>query len=108
MTRPVAMSQGPLVGAGAGLSLKPHVSPSPSKPEPLLADAEENSYMISEKPCAPGLLSALVPQPVAANSPLGPRIRIGCTSRAIIASFISLAPTLRPRYSGERPTIWPR
>ena len=41
------MSHGRLVGAGGeGLSsglLKPHVSPRPSKPEPLLAEAELNS-----------------------------------------------------------------
>src|SRR6185312_7015859 len=52
-------------------------------------------------------LSALVPQSVAAYSPLGPRISSGWTSRAITASFTSRAPTLRPRYSGLRPTIWP-
>ena len=43
ITRPVAMSQGTLYGAGVGLSLAPYVSPNPSKPEPLLAAAEVNS-----------------------------------------------------------------
>ena len=32
---------------------------------------------------------------------------IGCTSKASMASFISRAPTFRPRYSGLRPTICP-
>ena len=43
MTITVAISQAWLVGAGFGLSFKPQVSPSPSKPDPLLAEAEENS-----------------------------------------------------------------
>ena len=43
MTRPVAMSQCLDSGAGEGLELKPQVSPKPSKPEPLLAEAELNS-----------------------------------------------------------------
>jgi len=43
MTITVAMSQASLVGAGFGLSFKPQVFPSPSKPDPLLAEAEENS-----------------------------------------------------------------
>src|ERR1700690_560606 len=77
MTSPVAMSHGRLVGAGVGLLLKPQVSPSPSKPEPLLAEADENSYAISLNPCAPGLLSAFVPHAVAENSPVGPRIMMG-------------------------------
>src|SRR5262249_3608461 len=51
MTRPVAMSQYGLYGdGGVRLSsgrLSPQVSPSPSKPEPLLAEDEENSYRIS-------------------------------------------------------------
>ena len=46
MTKPVAMSSGRLSGAGGeGLSsglLNPQVSPKPSKPEPLLAEAEVN------------------------------------------------------------------
>jgi hypothetical protein len=46
ITRPVAMSSGWLSGAGGeGLSsglLNPHVSPKPSKPEPLLAEDEVN------------------------------------------------------------------
>src|ERR1039457_1521743 len=50
MTMVVAMSHARLVGAGLGLLLKPQVSPRPSKPEPLFADAEENSYMVSENP----------------------------------------------------------
>ena len=58
MTITVAMSQAWLVGAGFGLSFRPQVSPSPSKPDPLLAEAEENSYMISENPCGPGLKAA--------------------------------------------------
>src|SRR5690349_17344827 len=48
ITRPQAMSHCGLSGAGGdGLSsalLKPQVSPSPSNPEPLLAEADENSY----------------------------------------------------------------
>src|SRR5260370_18506975 len=107
MTRPVAMSQGTAVGAGFGLLFNPYVTPSPSKADPLFAEAEENWYTICESPWGPGLLSAFVPQLVAANNPLGPRIRMGWTSNATIASFISRAPTFRPKYSGERPTIWP-
>src|SRR5437773_2293431 len=46
ITRPQAMSQCGAYGAGGdGLSsgvLNPHVSASPSKPEPLLADADVN------------------------------------------------------------------
>src|SRR4029453_9529136 len=62
ITRPVEMSQCGLYGAGAGLSLKPYVSPRPSKPEPLLAEDEENSYRVSEKPCAAGWLGPLIPR----------------------------------------------
>src|SRR5262249_17571351 len=47
ITQPHQMSHWMLVGAGGlGLSsglLKPNVSPSPSNPEPLLADADVNS-----------------------------------------------------------------
>ena len=110
ITRPVAMSQCGLYGrGGVGRfgSLKPQVSPRPSKPEPLLAEAELNSYRISEKPCAPGLLVALLPQSRRQNRPVGPRIRIGWISRASMASFISRASTFLPRYSGVRPTISP-
>ena len=77
MTMTVAISHGRLVGAGLGLSLRPQVSPRPSKPEPLLADADENSYIISENPWGPGLNSAFCPQLVAAKIPVGHRIMIG-------------------------------
>ena len=33
------------------------LSPRPSKPDPLLAAADVNSYSISEKPCGPGFFS---------------------------------------------------
>jgi len=41
MTRPVACPTAGWLVHGVGLLLKPHVSPSPSKPEPLLAEADE-------------------------------------------------------------------
>ena len=50
---------------------------------------------------------AFCPLLVAANTPVGKRIMIGWTSRAIIASFISRPPIFLPKYSGVRPTIWP-
>src|SRR5262249_31376925 len=101
------MSHWRAVGAGLGLSEKPDATPRPSKAEPLLAEAEEDWYSTLEKPGAPGLVGACSPQRVAAKRPVGLRIMIGCTNRAIIASFIPRAPILLPRYSGVRPTIWP-
>src|SRR5246127_280220 len=67
ITKAVAISQGGNSGEGLGLLIVPPVVPSPSKAEPLLAEAEENWYTICENPCAPGLLSALVPQSLAAK-----------------------------------------
>src|SRR5208282_2366626 len=57
ITRPAAISHATAVGAGFGLFQKPYVVASPSKAEPLLAEAEENWYRICERPCAPGLLT---------------------------------------------------
>ena len=61
----------------ASALLKPYVFASPAKPEPLLADAEVNSYRTSEKPWAAGLFFDLMPQSVAANRPVGARIISG-------------------------------
>src|SRR5262249_43154875 len=107
ITSPAAMSNGMAEGAGVGFAASPYDTPSPSKAEPLFADADENWYRICDMPWAPGLLTAFSPQLVAAKRPVGHRIMIGCTSRAIMASFISRAPIFLPRYSGVRPTIWP-
>src|SRR5438552_2228639 len=104
ITRPQAMSQCGEYGAGGdGLSSgfsNPHVSPSPSKPEPLLAEADVNSYRTSEKPCAAGLFIDFVPQSQAAKMPVGIRIMSGWISIAMEASFISRASTFFPWYSG--------
>ena len=67
ITKAVAMSHGTNVGEGFGLLIVPPVVPSPSRAEPLLAEAEENWYMIWENPCGPGLLTAFVPQSLAAK-----------------------------------------
>ena len=77
MTKAVAMSHGTNVGDGLGLLIRPPVVPRPSNADPLLAEAEENWYMISENPCGPGLFSALVPQSLAEKNPVGKRIMIG-------------------------------
>ena len=61
ITNPQAMSQCGAYGAGAVLSANPYVSAKPSKPEPLLADDEVNSYKISENPCVLGLFVDLLP-----------------------------------------------
>src|SRR5262245_43739364 len=99
------MSNAIAPGGGVAFEANPYDTPRPSSAEPLFADADENWYTICESPCGPGLLMAFSPQSVAANSPLGQRIMIGCTSSAIMASFISRAPIFLPRYSGDRPTI---
>jgi hypothetical protein len=53
------------------------------------------------------LATVEAPQGVAAKRPAPQRIRSGWRSRARAASFISLASTLRVRYSGVRPTMSP-
>src|SRR5947209_10232134 len=97
MTRPVATSQYGANGAGAdgffAASLNPYVSPRPSKPEPLFALAELNSYMSSLNPWAPGLFSDAGPQSIAANRPVGSSTNSGWASRARAASFISFDST---------------
>ena len=95
MTRPVAIFQGTVL------------SPRPSKPEPLLAAEEVNSYRISEKPWKPALATVSAPQDVAANRAVPPRMKKGWARIASRASFISRVSTLRPKYSGVRPTIMP-
>src|ERR1044072_6676139 len=60
-----AMATGPMMGRKRpSISIKPVLrfqkmllSPNPSKPEPLFALAEVNSYSISEKPWYPGLFN---------------------------------------------------
>src|SRR5262245_7333901 len=90
------------------------LSPRPSKPEPLLAVAELNSYSIAEQPGGPAFLS----QPSAAPGSavvahtwqaiaVPTRIDSGCQRSARLASFISLASTFLPRNSGVRPIIIP-
>ena len=49
ITKAVAMSHGTNVGEGFGLLIVPPVVPSPSRAEPLFAEADENWYMIWEK-----------------------------------------------------------
>ena len=50
ITKAVAMSHGTNVGEGFGLLIVPPVVPSPSRAEPLFAEADENWYMIWENP----------------------------------------------------------
>src|SRR5689334_23316395 len=50
ITSALTISNCRAVGAGFGLLLKPYVTPRPSNADPLLAEAEENWYRISEKP----------------------------------------------------------
>src|SRR5450432_4674509 len=60
-----AMAIGPIIGKKRDISMtRPQVifqkgtpSPRPSKPEPLFAEEEVNSYSISENPWLPGLFS---------------------------------------------------
>src|SRR4029077_9048111 len=107
ITRPAATSNAKAPGGGVGFALKPYDTPRPSSAEPLFAEADGDWERIWDRPGAPGLLIAFRPQLTAANRPVGPRIMIGWTRSAIIASFISRAPIFLPRYSGVRPTIWP-
>src|SRR5262249_51787423 len=86
ITSPATMSKGVADGAGVGFAARPYDTPSPSKAEPLFADAEENWYRICDIPWGPGLLTAFRPQLVAAKRPVGHRIMIGWMSSAIIAS----------------------
>ena len=96
------MSQGTACGDGIGIVVQPvgrrRGRRTPSRCWPTPTRTRRGSR---EKPCAPGLASAVVPQSVAANRPVGPRIRIGWTSRASIASFISRAPTFLPEVLGR-------
>src|SRR5690606_14841136 len=76
------MARGRMIGLNRASSMTMPVarfhgtvsSPSPSKPEPLLALAEVNSYRISLKPCGPTLLSVSAPQGVAAKIAVPPRM----------------------------------
>src|SRR5262249_56845269 len=87
ITSPAAMSKGMADGAGVGLAASPKDTPSPSKAEPLFADAEENWYRICDIPWEPGLLTAFSPLLVAAKRPVGYRIMVRLTRGAMIASF---------------------
>ena len=82
-------------------------SPSPSKPDPLFALADENSYRISESPCAPPSWIASRPHGVTAKMAVPPRMNSGCNRSGMRASFISRASTFLVRYSGVRPTMRP-
>src|SRR6185312_12965810 len=65
LARIPAIATGPMMGKKRDKSITvPHaifqkgvLSPSPSNPDPLLAEEEVNSYNISEKPWLPGLFN---------------------------------------------------
>src|SRR5215472_2476443 len=81
--------------------------PRPAKAEPLLLASDANAYMISVRPCGPGLKIASWPAWVAIDSPAAARVTTGVVRKYNAAYFISVGRIFLPMYSGVRPTISP-
>src|SRR6266851_7402872 len=81
--------------------------PRPANAEPLLLDIEVNAYMISVRPCGPGLKIREVPILRPSDRPEAVRMVVGSVRKYNAAYFISVGRIFLPRYSGVRPTISP-
>src|SRR5215472_7670089 len=86
----------------------------PANAEPLLLAIEENAYMISVRPCGPGLRIEDSGDVVGdgqflspSDSPAAVRITTGNVRKYSAAYFISVGLIFLPMYSGVRPTIRP-
>src|SRR5262245_41626161 len=80
----------------------------PPNAEPLLADADEYAYKISESPCGPGLKMLEVPNSGETDEiAVKARINSEKINTVSIAICTSKAWIFLPRYSGVRPTIRP-
>src|SRR5450755_327648 len=79
----------------------------PAKAEPLLLAMEVKAYMISVRPCGPGLRMDACGVFIAIDSPDAVRISTGRVRKYSAAYFISVGRIFLPRYSGVRPTIRP-
>ena len=81
--------------------------PRPANAEPLLLAMDVNAYMISVRPCGPGLKIALCPMWVPIDNPAAVRMSTGNVRKYSAAYFISMGRIFLPMYSGVRPTISP-
>src|ERR1022692_4446947 len=88
--------------------------PRPPNADPLLLAIEVNAYMISVRPCGPGLNTEDSGDVFgdgkfrsARESPDADRMMVGSVRKYNAAYFISLGRIFLPRYSGVRPTISP-
>src|SRR5215469_13887627 len=81
--------------------------PRPANADPLLLAMDVNAYMISVRPCGPGLKIALWPMWVPIDSPAAVRISTGRVRKYSAAYYISVGLIFLPMYSGVRPTIRP-
>src|SRR6185312_2158261 len=81
--------------------------PRPANAEPLLLAMDANAYMISVRPCGPGLKMALWPMWVPIDSPAAVSMTTGSVRKYSAAYFISVGRIFLPMYSGVRPTISP-
>src|SRR5262249_53071398 len=88
--------------------------PRPANADPLLLACEANAYMISVRPCGPGLYTEdsgdvvgdgqfLMPS----DRPAAVRMTTGSVRKYSAAYFISVGLIFLPMYSGVRPTISP-
>src|ERR1700722_18512856 len=101
MNRPNSMTKPPMIWyQGAAV-------PRPANADPLLLAMDVNAYMISVRPCGPGLNIALWPIWVPIDSPAAVRMTTGSVRKYSAAYFISIGRIFLPRYSGVRPTINP-
>src|SRR5215469_16367437 len=81
--------------------------PRPANAEPLLLAIEVNAYMISVRPCGPGLKIAFCPTCVPIDSAAAVMMTTGSVRKYSAAYFISTGRIFLPMYSGVRPTISP-
>src|SRR5215467_13758607 len=88
--------------------------PRPANAEPLLLAIEANAYMISVRPCGPGLSTEDSGEVVGdgqflmpSDSPAAVRMTTGKVRKYSAAYFISTGLIFLPMYSGVRPTISP-
>src|SRR5215831_13412275 len=81
--------------------------PRPANAEPLLLASDANAYMISVRPCGPGLKMLLCPTCVPIDSAAAVRMITGRVRKYSAAYFISVGRIFLPMYSGVRPTISP-
>src|SRR5262252_10060841 len=79
----------------------------PAKADPLLLASDANAYMISVRPCGPGLSIDACGVFIAIDSPAAVKTTAGSVRKYKAAYFISTGRIFLPMYSGVRPTISP-